>query len=556
VSDDADYITQNPAVVTGAPFRAYFTDRTTGAGKADLQVQSWRPVRTLAFRAIHALAGPRPWAFRLVNLALYAATTVMLLALLRARAADRLPALAAAALWAAAPVHVEPVVYASALGDQLSLVLELAALLASLRAVRAPRPAVTAAWTAAALVALAIALLAKEMAVTAPALLATWLWAEGAWSRTRRRAAILVGAQAVAVLGYLALRTAVLGALGHAPLTGTSFGTALLQAPTRVLAYLRVSLAPLGHHPAYVQRPVSTALALAAWGAVIAAGIWIWRRGRAAALGAAWFAIGLLPVLGLVPVAADMADRFALLSTVGLALLVPPALARLATRARLAAPLAVGALLVLYGVGTVVESAAWADNVTLWTKAAALESNSGQAQRNLGYELVYHGEFRRGLEHLERARALGEPDLAYERAVALNGLGRLADAARAAAEAVVRNPLSGRAHAFHGTLLLARGDQSGAARELELAQKYDPGHPSTGMLQARLAAARGDHAGEVAALDALVARHPREWRFHLARAEALARAGDPRAHEAAAACAKLAPGAAERDACARAAEQR
>ncbi|HXU79984.1 MAG TPA: hypothetical protein VN914_01215, partial [Polyangia bacterium] len=127
VTDDAIYIVENPAVNQGAPLPAYFTDRATVASNPDFQWQSYRPLRTLAFRAVVKLGGLRPMAFGLANLVLYLGGALLGLALAR-RLGLGDGALWGAALWIAAPVHVEPVLYASALGDHLSLVLELGGL--------------------------------------------------------------------------------------------------------------------------------------------------------------------------------------------------------------------------------------------------------------------------------------------------------------------------------------------------------------------------------------------------------------------------------------------
>ncbi|HEX6837100.1 MAG TPA: hypothetical protein VF334_11035, partial [Polyangia bacterium] len=117
----------------GAPLADYFFDRRTTASRADFTWQSYRPVRTVAFRALTAAFGARPLPFGVANLALYAVAIALFAGLALRVAGDRTAALAATALWALLPVHVEPVAYASALGDQLSLVFQLVALAAAAR---------------------------------------------------------------------------------------------------------------------------------------------------------------------------------------------------------------------------------------------------------------------------------------------------------------------------------------------------------------------------------------------------------------------------------------
>src|SRR5205814_226786 len=126
------------------------------------------------------------------------------------------------------------------LGDHLSLVLELGGLWLALDAIEGLGWArAVAGWAL-----VAAAMLTKEMAVTAPALLALLVLGTGRWSR---RATVVVAVQAVAVLLFLWLRTAVLGAFGHGALTGSGALAQVAMVPWRLGAYLRIGLAPLGH---------------------------------------------------------------------------------------------------------------------------------------------------------------------------------------------------------------------------------------------------------------------------------------------------------------------
>jgi tetratricopeptide (TPR) repeat protein len=520
VTDDAVYIVENPAVREGAPLAAYFADRATIASNPDLHWQAYRPLRTLAFRAIAALAGVNALAFGLANLALYVVSALLLFLLAVRLGTPRPAALAAAALWVAAPVHVEPVLYASSLGDHLSLALELGALVLVLRTLERPRPvlAVTA-WLM-----VAAALLAKEMAVTAPALIALVAIAVGKW----RGARLTVAAHAGAVLLFLAARTAVLGAFGHGALAAGGVLHALAVAPLRLAAYLRITLAPLGHSAAYVLATPSTALIAGAWVLTLLVGVALARAGRMARLGMAWFALALLPVLGLVPLLADLADRFALLPSVGLALAAPAAAAALGRAWRPLGVLAPALAFIAYVAGTAVERGAWASEAALWSKAVALEPRSAQAQRNLGLILLQGGQPAEALRHLDEARALGEMagELDRRRAMALEALGRFAEAEGAARAALERDPTLGSAHALLGGLLARRGDLGGAASALKNAQRLEPRAPSTLLLAAEIATREGDFSRALVAHDALIARYPAEARFRYQRGLAFLAMGD------------------------------
>jgi tetratricopeptide (TPR) repeat protein len=534
VTDDLFYIVENPAVVRGAPLAAYFTDRATIASDPEFQWQSYRPLRTLAFRVIARLGGVAPLPFGLANLALYLAAALLILALARRLGLSAEASLAATALWLVAPVHVEPVLYCSALGDHLSLVLELGALLLAIRPGRF--------WPAVSLLLAMAAMLAKEMAVTAPLLIGLVAWAVG---NQRRRVILLIGAHGAVVVLFLAARTAVLHALGHRALTGAGVLAGVAMAPVRLGAYLRISAAPLGHNPGYVLPWAGWAVVVGAWLALGGAVLAMARAGRLARVGLAWFALALLPVLGLVPIFADLADRFALLPSVGLALAAPGIAAGLARRSRLAGVLAAALLFPLYAAATVVEGAAWTSEVGLWSKAVALEPRSGQAHRNLAVILLRGGDAEGALRHLDQARALGDDDAtnARRRATALEALGRFAEAEQAAVTAVARDPGSAAAQALLGGLLVRRGALAQAGHHLALAAARDPDAPSVLLLAVELATRRGDRAAVDRAEARLIARYPAEPRFRHRRASTLLEAGD---HGGAAAvardCLHLAPG--------------
>jgi hypothetical protein len=502
VMDDFVYISENPAVTRGAPLAAYFTDRTTTSSELALRVQVYRPLRTLSFRAVAAAFGARPAPYRALNVLLYALCGGLLLVLCERLGATRGASLLAAALWVAAPVHVEAVIYPSALGDQLSLFASLLSLLLGLDALRGslslsgPRAL---GLGAASLALSACALLCKELAIVQPALyalLATALLGRDAL-RDRRAIGITIGHGLVALL-FLLARSAVLGQVGQVPLTllGTLDGA--LRAPLRIWHYVRICLLPLGHNPAYqLPAPSDLALALAALAlAVVLALIWRARRGVAAVwVGGLWFLIALLPVLNLVPVLADLADRFALLASVGLALSCAGGLSGplAGDRPRRVALLACGASLLLFCAGTLVEARFWQSDGVLWRHAAEEEPGSAQAHANLGVVLLNEGKAEAALRELDQAQALGrtEPEVDFRRGLLLLALGREAEAEAAVRTALGKDGSIGRAHALLGEIHLRRGQLDEAEREARIAARLAPEHPGVLRLLAIIAERRG-----------------------------------------------------------------
>jgi len=487
--DDGVQIFKNPAVTAGAPLGAYFFDRETTSSKPDYNRVSWRPLRTLAFRALVLAGGVRRLPIALANLALYAMAALLVLALLRRIVPDEAAAAWATALWVVLPVHVEPVAYASALGDQLSLVLELGAIVVAFGA-RWPR-AVASTLLAAA------AMLAKESAVTEPVLLA--LVALACDAATARRLGRRAAVHALVAVGYVALRTHVVGSLGGQE--AATLASGLREAPWLLVHYLWISVAPLGHAAVYrVSRPGVVELLLAIIGYAGALALaWRWRR--AVAVGLAWFAVALAPVLHLVAWRPDPSDRFALVSTVGLAIAVAAAAAPLSRRRALV----FAALVVVYAAASVIEARPWQSDALLWRYAVDRQPNAPLARANLAAVFLDEGRVDEAAAQLEALHALGytRSDLELKRAYVLARLGRGDEAARAVALALRLDADNGAAHALAGQLALAAGDAATAAREHAAARRLAPAHASTGLLGYELLRADDERVDYLRALQAL-----------------------------------------------------
>ena len=479
--DDGVQIAKNPAVTSGAPsFGAYFFDRDTISSRAEYNTRIYRPLRTLSFRAVARVAGVRPLAFGLANLGAYALAALLVLALVERLVGDWRAALGATAIWVVLPVHVEPVAYYSALGDQLSLVLELGALLVALPLFDQSGGG-GARWRWPASLALAAAaMLEKEMAVTAPAMLLVVAVAAG---RSWRAPAVLrvVAAHAALAIAYVALRTHVVGAVGQDPVTAATLRTGLRDAPWLLAHYLRLCVMPLGHSAAYhVAPPGPLALALTLAG-IVAVAVASWRWRRVVAMGLVWFALSLAPVLHLVPLWADLADRFALFPSVGLALALAGALAPLR---RPLVTLLVALAAIVYAAASTVEARAWRSDALLWRYAVDRQPEAPLGHNNLAVMLMHEGRIAEAEAEIETMHRLGysRADVEVAWAYMLSRLGRADEAARAVAGAERLDPANGVAHAFAGQLALAAGDRAAAARELEAAHRRARSHPSTGLL--------------------------------------------------------------------------
>ncbi len=463
----------------------------------------YRPVSRLTMVWQKGLHGNDPAPYHAFNLALAVAASLLVYALLRqpAFAIGRAAAFAAAALFGAHPV-MSDCVYPISSGREtlIPVVLSLASLVAWLRA--------GVAWRAAALLALGLALLAKEQAVVLPLCLA---WADvlrvgqDPPGRSTRRWLLRYLPVLALLGGYAALRAVVFGG-------GTGLRVAVLAQPLgpvlTLLYTLQTAFAPfaeLVYEPraAVWFSPWRLAVAVAT---ALALGVAALRSRAPGRCGALFFGglalVSLAPTANLLVQEAPFAERYGLLALAGLVGVAACAAGSL--RAPSAARrIALGtALLLAVGAGALsrARAAAWADDLafhTQWLRtdpeaaqphvglgqwfaergnlgesrrhyeaALALRPDYAVAHASLGAVLLSHGLDAEAVRHLERATAL-DPDAATtwsNLGVALARLGRSAEAEEAYARALALDP--GLTQAQHNLDALRSGAGPGGRRAL------------------------------------------------------------------------------------------
>ncbi len=489
--DDEVYLTTNPHVAKGldwAEIRWVFTHA---------HAANYHPLTWLSHMLDVELFGLAPGPHHLMNVALHALNTLLVLLLCRALLASTWAAGLAAALFGLHPLRVESVAWASERKDVLCALFFLATLLAYLRYGRAP----SAPRYLAVLSCATLALLAKPMAVTLPCVvLLLDAWPLGRLDPRRPWRAAVPGTGARILLEKLPLfALAAGGALSTwfaQELGGAVSGTLAVPIELRLwnaLAtygiYLRETLWPAGlavFHPlaaVTADEPRAALLAPALLSALglLALGVLAWRtRARAPWfwVGLCWFLGTLVPAIGLKQVGSQAhADRYTYLPLVGVAwILAGGLLALVRARPALQRPVAALALLgvLALAAATRVQVGVWRDTRTLFEHALAVTEDNYVAHAALG---AYHlnDDPARARAHLEQALAIHPLD-----ATARTSLARLELEAGnlAAAEAELA-----RARALHdskwvryhsGRLRLLQRDPEGAAREFAAALELDP----------------------------------------------------------------------------------
>jgi tetratricopeptide (TPR) repeat protein len=444
---------------------------------------NYTPLTWLTFGFDFVLWGMNPAGYHLTGLLFHGANAALfsLVALeFLGRGApsdrDRWAAAAGALFFAAHPLRAESVAWIFERRDVVGGFFFLLTVLFWLRARRGgePRPR---AWRALALAAFVLSLLSKLSGVMLPFALVLLdvyplrrlpasprAWAtpalRGVW---REKVPFFAASLAFAAVGFVAqsrcaavasLDQAGLGARAAGALVGFFFYLGKTLWPARLSLVYRWA-------PEALEIPTLVGAAAAAAGAFAA---WRSRAARPAILTAfGWYALMLLPALGLVKLGSQVAsDRYSYLPCLSWALLLAAALD--APERRAAVRAAVAALLLVLGAATWSQTEVWRDSATLWRHALKLDPLSSVAHQDLADALLAAGRDGEAILYLEEEARLYPQD-APSRA-------RLD-------EVLARTHTTFRDHArIHNALGVERAERGEFAQALwhfHKALEYDPG---------------------------------------------------------------------------------
>lgn len=427
--DDEHSLVENPHIRSLANIPAFFADPQLFSRNAGSEM--YRPLVLVSYALNYRLGGYAVQGYHLVNLALHLLAACALYQVLGTLGLGRGEALAGGLLFAVHPLAAEPVNYISSRSESLAALLVLGALWCHARS--------RAGWSAGALLCFVAALLSKESAAMAPALLLAHDWAfRPAALQVRRHAPYW------AVLGlYLFVTRHLVGeALVEAPVR--HWAAQICTQAKAMVYYLKLLVLP---HPLSVEHQfaVSTSffegavlaslLLAVALALVSARGL-----GRQGLFWLAWVGLALLPTL-VVPLNLLVAERRLYLPLAGLLGLV----LWLSRQQRLPARALVGAALCSSLVLTVQRNRVWADEATLWEDA-----------RLRGPQMV-RPYLRLGVVHRQRGEG-EQAEEAYQRALGLD-------------------PANAPAHNNLGNLYREQGRNADAEREYRQALALLPRYP-------------------------------------------------------------------------------
>jgi tetratricopeptide (TPR) repeat protein len=391
-----------------ALFRSNFFGGTSSTG------DFYRPMANAWFALNYGVFGLHAWGWHLASILLHLAVILGLFALLARLLDDRTAAGVAAVLFAAMPIHAEPVIWLSCAGDELCALFLFVGLLAADLWLVEPRPTRRMVLWLTVCLTFAASLFSKESATLFPIVFAVLLWTRAnqgnAVVRFKYLAAMLTPLLLLAAI-FLAVRVRV---LSHSTVRVASAHEFVLTLPRIAVFYLAKLVWPF--YPAeFHDLTRDTAVTTSFWPALILtliaimAGLWLWMKSPKNRVPLALLVVPLVPAIAAVLFVVDLVhDRYLYLPSAGAAALGGLAftslLRRFPTRAR-ALFLALGVLAVGMAVDLVLESAAWKDDWTLAKTSVRLAPRSSEANMYYANALDTLGEADLAAQHYQQALA-------------------------------------------------------------------------------------------------------------------------------------------------------
>lgn len=540
IFDDWQQVVENPFLRRSDGLREIFTTGVLEFMGPVAVSNFYRPLMHSAFYLMFRISGLNPAGYHTLSILLHAAICLLVYAVIARLSGRRLTAVVAALLFAAHPVHTEAVAWISAYPELLCAFLTLLVLWLYLRAEQAQGRARVALLVLTGPVFL-LALLAKEIAVAVPLLLACYelLVCRAPWRATLRATWLAYASLAAAAAVYLAARLHALKALMPASQDPIPPAEHLWTAVGLFFRYFWVQVWPLELHAFYYlerNRSPLEPVVLAGLATLLATAVlgwWLYRRRRPEVLAVALYLLPLAPAF-LLPYSSIgwlMAERYLYLPSVGFCWLLAAGLVAAADRWGYR-PL--GALFVIVlvacSVRTVLRNGDWSEEVAFYRRTVHAFPGFPHAYLNLGEALLRQNRLPEALEatqaavrlsptypdphinlglicwrqgneeaairHFQRAATLAERRrnrFIQSRALANLGVlyrqqGSLEEALAASRQALVVDPHFASAHNNLGYALLVQGQREEAIRHfrqaLELEPTLDVAHSNLGLAYA------------------------------------------------------------------------
>ena len=399
--------------------RAYFE---VAAGEA-----SYRPVATLSYYLIYAIAGLNPFLYHLFSLIIHLVNVILVYLLIYHITRDKWVFLLAAALFAAHPALTEAVNVISYNEDLLAALFFLLAFWLYLKVgandLKSRRINY---WLS--LFFFLLGLLSKEMAITLPVIIILYDVSLG--DETGRRSlslqsiiktikdrGLLYGGYLAVSLFYLMIRFFIIYDPQEAikPLHGNLLER-IIYLPNHIFNFIKLAFYPSNLTAEYVFSYPDSFFAFSNLiGFVVVIGLavgsfFIFKYSRIIFFVIWWFFLTLFPVYNIIAIFNPFAERYLYIPLVGFCILAAVVIQKVFyqrfsdnTLAKSIGTLSVVTILISYAITTSQRNQDWKDNLTLWSKTVETTPHSSIAHGSLGRAYQDHGRLAEAIAEYNKA---------------------------------------------------------------------------------------------------------------------------------------------------------
>lgn len=422
--DDEEQIARNPAIQSVSNIPNLLFSGIVNSQTGQLTGGYYRPLVTISYTLLYTLGHGSPLPFRIFQVMLHAINTVFVYLLfleLFSKNSDKkytkLVCFSGALLFSLHPGIAEAVLFNAGLGEPLFVMLFLLSFLYLTRFVYNQKKP----YLLFVSLLFLLSLLTKEIAVIFIPLAFLYIF-YFTDKKSLKPISLSVG---FSIFIYIVLRLVSVGTnisnelYFPTPIAKLDVLNRFLTTPYIFVYYLFLSIFPF--YLSIAQHPIVTSLThprfvfpLGILISIIVILFLITKRFKNKLLlfFTAWFILGIIPVLNIIPLSSSVAERwlyFPLIGLIGILCLIVISNQKIITKHKYIFAVLFIFITLIYGVKTVMRSLQWRSGFTLYTNDIKVNPNSFDLVNNYGVELFRNGEEEESKQYFERSIELN-PD--------------------------------------------------------------------------------------------------------------------------------------------------
>ncbi|MBN1365997.1 MAG: tetratricopeptide repeat protein [Syntrophaceae bacterium] len=466
--DDPTYVIKNIFVRSG------FTSDALRWAFSTTDADFWHPLTWLSLMFDFQLFSLNAGAYHMTSLILHILSALLLFRLFNHMTGEIWKSAFVATIFALHPLHVESVAWIAARKDVLSVFFWMLTLCLYVHYTQKP----TIKRYLLVFLCFACALMSKTMVVSLPVVMILLdYWPLGRF-QSHKGNVILWQLKEKALFFILAVIFSIITLYAQSEATAKYFFLPfvyrLANAPVSFMTYLEKTFWPHDltiFYPFSYKIPVGqvlgTTLLIVVISVIIIA---VMRRLPYLFVGWLWYAITLLPVIGIIQIGNHtIADRYSYLPSIGIAVMmawsVPFLIKSKDMRKKILFPMGI-AFLAIMALLTWQQCSYWKNSITLFSQALRINSNNFRAHNFLAHALAEERKFKEAIRHFDKAIQISQDNylLYYNRGLAYTKLGQHQNALESFTEAIRLKPDSVDSYVNRG-IVYAKLDQYQTAIE-------------------------------------------------------------------------------------------